>query len=321
MNKAFPANINGKIFYIDEDAYNLLSNYLNQLHSAFTGPEGKEIVSDIECRISELFDEITLGGNGVISISDVNRIIEIMGRPEQLSDSDTDTHGCQGSVPPPYAPPVKKKLYRNENNKVFGGVISGLGEYLGWDVTLMRVLAVALTVCTYFWPCVLVYLVAWMVIPPAVTPQQKLEMMGEPVTVESIGETLRSTVSSTGSVLTQIVQVVATFVLGFFGLIGALAAFTLIVLSLCIIAGMVIFISTGSLALIDTFDLTLTSPYLSGWAMILLFMAVALPLILLAWAACTVIFKAPVISRGAIVAGLIFETAMIVGSVVLWNLV
>ena len=50
-----------------------------------------------------------------------------------------------------------------------------------WDVTVMRILAVVLTVCTYFWPCVIIYLLAWMIIPVARTPREILEMQGQPV--------------------------------------------------------------------------------------------------------------------------------------------
>lgn len=75
MKKTFPVNINGKIFYIDEDAYRLLLDYLSQLRATFTGDEGAEIVNDIEQRISEHFDErISLGAN-VIVIDDVNNVI------------------------------------------------------------------------------------------------------------------------------------------------------------------------------------------------------------------------------------------------------
>ena len=86
MKKTFPVNINGKIFYIDEDAYKLLLDYLSQLRTTFTGAEGEEIVNDIESRISEHFDErIRLGAN-VIVLEDVNRVIGTIGRPEELSD-------------------------------------------------------------------------------------------------------------------------------------------------------------------------------------------------------------------------------------------
>ena len=64
MKKTFPVNINGTIFYIDEDAYALLNTYLEQLKVAFKGPEGAEIVADIEARISEIFSETIASGAG-----------------------------------------------------------------------------------------------------------------------------------------------------------------------------------------------------------------------------------------------------------------
>ena len=75
MKKTFPVNINGKVFYIDEDAYELLLNYLDQLQSAFPDSEGKEIVTDIESRISELFDERISAGANAIVYADVNNVI------------------------------------------------------------------------------------------------------------------------------------------------------------------------------------------------------------------------------------------------------
>ena len=90
MKKTFQVNISGKVFYIDEDAYELLLNYLNQLKEAFSGAEGEEIVTDIENRISELFDERIAGGVTVIVYQDVNRIIEIMGKPSDISEDGED---------------------------------------------------------------------------------------------------------------------------------------------------------------------------------------------------------------------------------------
>ena len=91
MKKTFPVNINGKVFYIDEDAYELLLNYLDQLRSAFGGAEGEEIVSDIESRISELFDERIAAGACAIVYNDVNNVIEIMGKPSDISDCEPES--------------------------------------------------------------------------------------------------------------------------------------------------------------------------------------------------------------------------------------
>ncbi|MCM1521890.1 MAG: PspC domain-containing protein [Muribaculaceae bacterium] len=317
MKKAFPANINGKIFYIDEDAYNLLNSYLTQLRNAFSGPEGEEIVSDIESRIGELFEDLTARGQGVITLSDVNNVIETMGRPEQISGEE-EPRECGSATPPPYVPPVKKRLYRDEQNNVFGGVLSGLGIYLGWDITLLRILTVVLTI--YCWPCLFAYLIAWMIIPPAKTPRQILEMRGEPVTVSSIGTTVMGNDDSAASVFNKICQIAGTFIMALFGFCGAIGAFTLSILALCVIAGMIMLSTTGTMTLLDNFDITATAPYIQGWAMTLVFLCIALPFMLLAWAGCTVVFKAPTIPRNLLISGLIFEALLIVGAVVLWNL-
>ncbi|MDE6333257.1 MAG: PspC family transcriptional regulator, partial [Muribaculaceae bacterium] len=113
MKKTFPVNINGSVFYIDEDAYQLLNTYLEQLRKAFPGKEGKEIIADIEGRIAELFNEIIAKGSRVINIEDTNRVIEQLGRPDALAE-EPETGGAddkpgsnasaddQGATPPPF---------------------------------------------------------------------------------------------------------------------------------------------------------------------------------------------------------------------------
>ena len=218
MKKTFQAAINGRVYNVEEDAYNLLQNYLTELRAAFRAEEGEEIVTDIECRISEHFDVmVNAEGRMVVTIDDINRIITIMGRPEELqeesrdvADASTDTAAGTGSVPPPppadgvpsgampEAPaPFHKKLFRDVRHKVFGGVLAGLGQYLGWDVTILRLLVVIATVALggwgLFWTVILIYMVAWMIIPPANTPLRIIEMRGQPVTVDTVGQTVIDT--------------------------------------------------------------------------------------------------------------------------------
>lgn len=58
MKKTLTVNLGGTVYHIDEDAYNLLDNYLNNLRYHFRKEEGAdEIVRDMETRIAELFDE------------------------------------------------------------------------------------------------------------------------------------------------------------------------------------------------------------------------------------------------------------------------
>ena len=73
MKKTFPANISGKIYYIDEDAYNLLQKYFTQLRASFPGEEGQEIVCDIEGRVAEIFEDKIAAGASVVNLSEENR--------------------------------------------------------------------------------------------------------------------------------------------------------------------------------------------------------------------------------------------------------
>ena len=205
MKRSYPTNVDGQIFYIDEDAFLLLQNYLQQLKITFTGEEGGEIVADIESRIREHFNDKIQAGHAVIVIADVNTVIETMGRPEDISpdhaEASAATHGQQpkGDSQPLISinMPAHKRLYRNMRNKVFGGVIGGLAVYLGWNANIMRLFYIIITLSTidwfHFWPFVIVYLLAWMIIPSAVTPRQILQMKGAPVNIDNVGRTVIET--------------------------------------------------------------------------------------------------------------------------------
>lgn len=359
MKKSFPANINGKIFYIDEDAYALLLDYLSQLRATFAGDEADEIVSDIEQRISEHFEERIASGANVIIIDDVNRVIETMGRPEQLSDDESTasdhrqnpadgpatppdpaascraegsgTHGGPATPPPP---PIHKRLYRDIRHKVFGGVIAGLAQYLGWDVTVMRILYVVLTVCTYFWPCVIVYMVAWMIIPVARTPRQILEMQGQPVTLDNIGQTVINnstppaapipdeSSSSFATFINTFFSIAAKFILGFLGIVSAIVAFVMLCLILSIIAGIIIYSTTGIPTILDSFSDTIcsSSAIINAWAFVCLFFSIMLPCLLIGRYAAGPLLKAKTPSAATLITAIIIELLFITATVVLYNI-
>lgn len=90
MKRTFTANIDGQVFHIDEDAYRLLQEYLDQLRLVFGSEEGPEIVADIETRIREHFSERIAGGCEVIVLADVNKVISTIGRPEELNGAGGD---------------------------------------------------------------------------------------------------------------------------------------------------------------------------------------------------------------------------------------
>ena len=192
MKKTFNINLGGIVFHIDEDAYDLLDKYLSNLRIHFSKEEGaEEIVHDMELRISELFSERLNEKNQVITLKDVEEIIAQMGKPEEFSDDttqDTNEYIKEEKTP--------KRLFRDPDNKVIGGVCSGIAAYFGWDVTIVRILLIILAF-PIFWNgafiikgIVLFYIIAWIIIPEANTATEKLSMKGMKVNVENIGKTV-----------------------------------------------------------------------------------------------------------------------------------
>jgi len=61
---------------------------------------------------------------------------------------------------------MQKRLYRSDKNRIFGGILGGLGEYLDIDPVLLRVIWVFVLVFTGFIPGILVYVIAYFIVPP-----------------------------------------------------------------------------------------------------------------------------------------------------------
>ncbi len=341
MKRTFPVNISGKVFYIDEDAYQLMQSYLNQLKESFQGEEGEEIVTDIESRIAELFDERIATGANAIVYTDVNRVIEIMGKPSDISNTDnneTDSKEENREAETPVNEtlksettaetiPVKKKFYRDVNNKVCGGVLSGLAVYFDWDVNILRLLYVVVAVLTYLWPLTIIYLILWMIIPPANTPRRVLEMRGDEVTVDSIGRTILSTATPppyngfTIKEKSNVVASVFTFIgkcfMGFIGILGALGAMVATGYALLFLVAVIAATCFSSFEIISWFTGNVTSivPALAFMGLAICFI---IPCIALAWVGASVVFNSRGAAKSTVFLALTLETLFIVATVVLF---
>jgi phage shock protein C len=60
---------------------------------------------------------------------------------------------------------MEKKLYRSQARKMLGGVCAGLGDYFDIDITLVRLIFVAISLATAIVPMAIFYLIAWIIIP------------------------------------------------------------------------------------------------------------------------------------------------------------
>lgn len=144
MKKVININFQGRVVPIEETAYDILKKYTESLSNFFALEEGKEeIINDIEGRIAELFAEILKKGSTCICDDDVNKIIDSMGRPEDFETEEPHYKetNTSSSTNEPYhnfnAP--RGRLYRDDNDKIIGGVCGGLANYLRVDVSVVRI--------------------------------------------------------------------------------------------------------------------------------------------------------------------------------------
>ena len=183
MNTTVTIHLAHTLFHIDSDAFALLKNYLNKLEKSFAQTEGKqEILEDIEVRIAELFSQYTIREGYVISEKNVNDVIEILGSPEDISEEETQEESTKS-----YA---QKKLYRDTDERIIGGVASGLGHYFGIDRVWIRLILIIL-VLSSIGGVVFVYILLWAIIPEAKTTSEKLRMRGEPVNISNIEKKIK----------------------------------------------------------------------------------------------------------------------------------
>jgi phage shock protein PspC (stress-responsive transcriptional regulator) len=174
MKKIININFHGRVVPIEESAYEILKQYVDSLRKYFANEEGRdEIINDIENRFAELFSERLKKDANCITDNDVNTIIASMGRPEDFEAADADSgmgasteekkqsSSEQSQKTYNYTiPPSRGRLYRNEDDKILGGVCSGLSNYLGIDPVIIRIIFVFL-----FAPLIWVYILLWIIVP------------------------------------------------------------------------------------------------------------------------------------------------------------
>ena len=227
MKKNITINLCGRLFQMDEDAYEMLSTYEQSLRNYFRSREGgQEIAEDIEARIAELLDEIKAQGAVAINIDHVTGIVRRLGKPEEMDGADSlspdsgltpnpspmgegnfageaQSFGISGKGP--------KRLYRDPYDKKISGVLSGLAAYFGGDVIWWRigyVAAILISFCASrfdflwwlpgrhfyfnieFWGCALIiaYVVLAILMPAAWAPEDRLLMKGKPVNPQNLAQ-------------------------------------------------------------------------------------------------------------------------------------
>jgi phage shock protein PspC (stress-responsive transcriptional regulator) len=177
MNKTIIININGIVFHIEEDAYEILKNYMTDVKRHFsTSADSLEITTDIENRIAEMFSELLEKENKqVIVEQDVKLIIEQMGSVADFENAENDDNAGQNAYT--YNNMEGRRLFRDPDDHLVGGVCAGIANYFGMNPVWVR-LAFAVAICIGG-SGLLLYCILWIVVPKAVTRADRMAMKGE----------------------------------------------------------------------------------------------------------------------------------------------
>ena len=196
MDKTHNISLGGFSFIIEDGAASQLSAYLTKVRQYLgQSADTDEILTDVEQRMAELL-KARMQNTEVVTSSDIDYLIQVMGKPEQYVQDDEELF----EKPAPVLPLRSRKLYRDISKGSIGGVLSGLSYYFQIDVTLLRIIYMlpillnigilsftfngsAMSLSTF---SILLYVVLWLVIPPAKTTTEKLEMKGLEVNIDTI---------------------------------------------------------------------------------------------------------------------------------------
>lgn len=264
MNNIKKCSISGVAFTLDEEAYKTLEAYLDSLRASYgETADGKEIVADIEARIAELILS-TQEGDRVVQKPLIDNIIAQMGSARDISEESSE-EGSAGESSPK-EPRIPRRLYRDTANAKLGGVCAGIGKYFDIDPVWVRLAMFLPLIFTcmggitflgwmsqifgnLFGIFIICYLIMWFVVPVARTARQKLEMKGERITAESIRETTEAAGNDPDRrarpIVAETVSVFGKVVLILLKLIAGVIVFSLIVLAIVLVVGLLSVIISG----------------------------------------------------------------------------
>jgi phage shock protein PspC (stress-responsive transcriptional regulator) len=338
MDKTIKINLGGVLFQIDEDAFKVLRQYLNGIEAKLRYTKGSaETIEDIEARMAEIF-QAQQGITGIITMENVNAMISIIGRPDDFDVSDEineESEYRSGST-------VPKKLYRNPNDSIIGGVCGGIGAYLNMESVWVRLLFI-LFAC-FFGIGFFVYVALWIALPYAKSDAQKREMYGTS-NLSSVSPRKRTyapeqgyqTYSSTGGsaagnainevfrAIGKVLFIILRVFLIIIGVTFVVSAFALLITTIMIFffkyPG---YFSTHSYG-IDLFYLPdflnfIVNPSMAPWILVLAFIVILLPLLALIYWGVKMIFwfraKDGIVSLVALVVWVVSLAAL---SLILFN--
>jgi phage shock protein PspC (stress-responsive transcriptional regulator) len=180
MNEVTRIHLGRQPFTVSVEAHRELKAYLAAIEKQVSD---KDVVQEVELRISELLAERGITGDKVVLPADVDYLKQQLGNPRDFSD---DEEAPEAAKP---ENKINKRLFRDTDNALVAGVAAGFAAYTGLDVVLVRLLFVLLTIFSVGFGLVL-YILLWLIVPPAETTSEKLQMQGKSVTLEALKDSV-----------------------------------------------------------------------------------------------------------------------------------
>jgi len=241
MKKVIKVSLGKIAFTIEEDGYLVLKGYLEELNDHYRGKQnGNEIIEGIEERMAELFIE-KAGAGSIVTINVINEVVRILGRPDVIDEESNEESYERTSAA---APRAERKLYRDPDHKMIGGVCSGLAAYFNIEIAIVRVIFLVLLFISWaphiFFPftgiggsfILLAYIVMWIAIPEARTVKQKFAMRGEKPDLSNIQRNVERGAARVGRDINRAGRRAAPAVNEVFRVISKIVAVFLVLFSL-----------------------------------------------------------------------------------------
>jgi phage shock protein PspC (stress-responsive transcriptional regulator) len=188
MNEITRIHLGRQPFTISMDAHKALREYLESIKKVVGGSR-EEVIEEIELRMAELLLERGITEDKTVLIGDVCYLMEQLGKPGDFKTEDGDDE-----APGANDESQSKRLFRDEKNGIVAGVCSGLAAYINVDVTIVRLAFILLTIMAGWG--ILLYIVLWIVVPPAKTNSDRLQMRGKAINIDNLSEMVNREVTA-----------------------------------------------------------------------------------------------------------------------------
>ncbi len=311
MNKTIIININGIVFHIEEDAYEVLQSYMTEVKRHFAySPDSDEIVTDIENRLAEMFSErLTKDNKQVIVLLDVQEVTAQMGNASDFDvEEEEPVYNTQSTFK------AGKKLFRDVDDRIIGGVCAGIGHYFDIEPRWIRLI----TLIMFFFggTGLMLYIILWIVMPKAITRTDKMAMKGEPINLQNFKKNFDEEVEGlrhgihrahreAGPAIDKIGSFLGNVGKIFIKIVGAFIIFIGAMVLLGLVIGLMAFLGVWQAGNMGPFANNLINPEYRSALSFGVFVTVFIPIVALLLFAIRVLFNRKVVTRSGAFAMLI----------------